>query len=166
MGNGSVPATGRGRTGKVFLDVYQPIAGNGAQRLGSGPTTANKEKRIIIFTIAQKWKWQDMFDAIEQCHDMMDTVDYPVRTVFNVSHTMGWPPNPLANMRKASRYEHPRSSTVAIVGIGRLLQSIIELFQRLYRFTNPNGVFFFTTEEEAIAFLEQQISEEKVVCNH
>lgn len=120
----------------------------------------NDEKRIIVFTVTGKWKWQDMFDAIELCHQMMDSVDYPVRTLFDVSHTMGWPANPLANMRKTTEYVHPRSSTVAIVGVGGLLQSIIDLFQRLYRFTNPNGVQFFSSRAEAIAYLEKQIQKE------
>jgi hypothetical protein len=120
------------------------------------------KQRIIVYTFANKWKWDELFAAIETCHRMMDTVDYPVRTIFDVSRMVGWVENPIANMKRANEFYHPRSSTVALVGVSRILRSIVTLFQRFTRFSNPNGVHFFNTLPEAVDFLNIEIANEVV----
>jgi hypothetical protein len=120
------------------------------------------KQRIIVFTLASKWKWDELFAAIETCHRMMDTVDYPMRTIFDVSRMVGWVENPIANIKRANEFHHPRSSTVALVGVSGMLRSIITLFQRFTRFSNPNGVYFFNTLPEAIDFLNAEIANEVV----
>ena len=120
----------------------------------------DNKQRIIVLTMIGRWQWDEMFDAIETCHRMMDTVDYPVRTLFDFTRNMTWPLNPLANMNRANQLRHPRSSTVAIVGLSRFFQSIVDLFQRFGKFSNPNGVRFFATLPEAIEFLNGQIVDE------
>ena len=122
----------------------------------------DNQQRIIVYTFANKWKWDDLFTAIETCHQMMDEVDYPVRTIFDVSHMVGWVENPIANMKRANEFYHPRSSTVAVVGVSRMLRSIITLFQRFTHFSNPNGVHFFNTLPEAVDFLHTEIAREVV----
>lgn len=117
----------------------------------------DNRQRIIVFTVSGKWKWDELFASIETCHRMIAEVDTTVRTIFDVSHMMGWPLNPLENMKRANKFYHPRSSTVAIVGVSRFLQSIVTLFQRLVGFSNPNGVHFFDRLPDAIEFLNSQL---------
>jgi hypothetical protein len=119
-------------------------------------------QRIIVLTMVGRWQWDEMFDAIEACHQMMDTVDYPVRTLFDFTRNVTWPLNPLANMRRANKLQHPRSSTVAIVGISRFFQAIVDLFQRFGNFSNPNGVHFFATMPEAVDYLNEQVRADTV----
>jgi hypothetical protein len=120
------------------------------------------KQHVIIYTFANKWKWDDLYAAIETSHRMMDTVGYPVRTIFDVSRMVGWVENPIANMKRANEFYHPRSSTVALVGVSGMLRSIITLFQRFTRFSNPNGVYFFDTLPEAIDFLHAEAASEYV----
>ena len=122
----------------------------------------DKKQHIIVYTFTNKWKWDDLFAAIETCHQMIDEVGHPVRTIFDVSRMVGWVENPIANMKRANEFYHPRSSTVALVGVSGMLRSIITLFQRFTRFSNPNGVYFFNTLPEAIDFLNAEIANEVV----
>lgn len=120
------------------------------------------DKQIIVYTFANKWKWDELFAAIEMCHQMMDEVEHPVRTIFDVSRMVGWVENPIANMKRANEFYHPRSSTVAVVGVSRMLRSIITLFQRFTGFSNKSGVYFFNTLPEAVDFLHTEIIYEVV----
>jgi hypothetical protein len=120
----------------------------------------DNKQRIIVLTMIGRWQWDEMFAAIETCHQMMDGVDYPVRTVFDFTRNMTWPLNSLENMRRANQLKHPRSSTVAIVGITRYFQIIVDLFQRFSNFSNPSGVYFFATMPEAVKFLNGQMGDE------
>ena len=122
----------------------------------------DNKQRIIVYTFANKWKWDDLFAAIETCHQMMDEVEHPVRTIFDVSRMVGWIENPITNMKRANEFYHPRSSTVAVVGVSRMLRSIITLFQRFTHFSNPNGVYFFNTLPEAVDFLNTEMNSEVV----
>jgi hypothetical protein len=117
-----------------------------------------RTSEIILYEISGDWTWNDMYAGIERCYVMMGEVQHPVATIFDVKSANGLPPNALSNMRQLNRKRHPNSGKVVVVGLSALHRVILNTFAKLYGFSNPNGVEFVGTLEEAEALLRPEIT--------
>lgn len=97
-----------------------------------------------------------MFSAIDECYLMMEEVNHTVATIFDVREALGLPPNALTNMRSLNYRRHSNSGRVLIVGLTPMYRNLLNLFSKLYGFSNPNGVQFLASLTEAEEMLAEQ----------
>lgn len=111
---------------------------------------------VIYFTIADPWSVNDLTACFPDDQRCRDSVKYKIHTLVNASSAKIVPPF-LLIARNAPSLVHPNHGFVVAVGTTLILQSVGEIIFRLTNFTQGR---FYTTEEEAWAFLHQIIVEE------
>jgi hypothetical protein len=104
----------------------------------------------ILFTLRGRWTWDEMYAGIDGCYTMMESVQHTVATIFDVREAEGLPANALTNMRQLNRRRHANSGKVVVVGLSAFPRVMLNTFARVYGFSNPNGVHFVETLDEAL----------------
>lgn len=90
------------------------------------------QRQVILVKLDAGWDWQDMRQSILDTEDLLDSVNYPVFTLYECSEARHIPPHALANIRTLNRSAHENQSKVAVVGLGLAGQSILNIFIKVY----------------------------------
>lgn len=90
------------------------------------------QRQVILVKLDAVWDWQDMRQSIADTEVLLDSVNYPVFTLYECSEAKHIPPHALSNIRSMNRTAHQNQSKVAVVGLSLTGQSILNIFIKIY----------------------------------
>ena len=98
-------------------------------------TDSNNNIQHICFRGA--WTLNEYYEAMKHSREMASAIDHTYVAIYDFTNTTGIPPNFLSTGRYAEANLHKASINV-IVGTGRFLQMMMDMFNRLYPAALPN----------------------------
>src|SRR5689334_21301759 len=93
----------------------------------------NDEKQVIVSVYTGLWGLDEFYQAVETCNRLMDSVDYPVNLILDMSKSTTLPNGFMGAIRSMSQKPHPQMGVMAIVGASKLVQIFTDLVAKIYR---------------------------------
>ena len=110
----------------------------------------NDEKTIICVTYTDLWTWDEAYAARSNVLTLAQTVPQVVDVVHDMRCCELIPRGALTHVRDMLSTPSARGGILAVVGTGRLLQTLYMLFSGLYaRLVEENNLKLVATLEEA-----------------
>jgi len=114
----------------------------------------NDHHTEIVNTMVGVWTWDELFAAIDQVVELMDTVDYMVNTIIDMRQSQHVPtmlPSALRRVANAPHMNHRNSGTLIMVGARPFIKAMFNIFSTLY----PRAAekFQFAESEEQLEAL-------------
>lgn len=113
------------------------------------------DQKVITAKMDNGWTWEEMYLAVGRIEALLDSVDYPVCTIFDLTDTEQIPPHALRNLKKLNKSAHPNQGKVAVIGSNLLAESLINIFIRVYdKLAKGADAKLFKTITDAYDFFE------------
>jgi hypothetical protein len=103
-----------------------------------------------------QWTWSDFYDAQRSVDEMIDTVDYAVGVILDMPSNVVLPPNALSHGKHYVDTLHPRLYLTALSSKSQLLQTIYDLFGRVYPHAAKRIVLVQDLEEARILLMSKR----------
>jgi hypothetical protein len=124
----------------------------------------DERKWAVRYVFAPKWSWDDLKNAFGDAHALMDTVDYPVQTILDLTQTNSLPEYAITQIGKIglSDLAHKNQSRLTVlVGMSAFVRAIISAAGKVFKPLNEhNDLRFVRTLEEARKLVESQKADE------
>jgi hypothetical protein len=118
-------------------------------------TWDNDEQTIIRYIIGDPWTWDELYEAIQQAHLLIDAADHSVHSIIDMSGAHILPRNPLMHGKKMSRGDRlSNAGKIVFVGANVFLRSLMDVFRRVHP-TRLENIAFVATLDEARALLAE-----------
>jgi hypothetical protein len=112
----------------------------------------NPEKTIARYDYEGKWSWEELYKALQEFHQMLDTVNHPVDVIIDMQRTRLLPENVLARGSNVGQMVHPNQGITVVVGANSLVRAMADLYKRIYAKKAAN--FFMASKlDEAHAII-------------
>ena len=90
------------------------------------------DTNIILFSIDDKWTWDDFYGAIRGAHEMMDASAYEhIDFILDMQNGETLPSNILSRMKSVSQNRHPKSRDMVVVGAGRFPEVMFRMITKI-----------------------------------
>jgi hypothetical protein len=120
----------------------------------------NDERTIMMYVFAGKWTWQEFYVAYDETIDNMDSVDHKVDFIMDMLKSEHIPFGALSQIKRAADRNHPNMGLAVYVGMNPLLQSIGNVFLKVYPKSAEKYPFDFATSiEEAQSKIAERRSQ-------
>lgn len=109
-----------------------------------------EEKLNICYKLVGRWTWQDLFDAIEDAVVLLDSVNYPVNIILDVTGTSHVPTlavNHMARLANAPTVSHPNTNQFLMVGANRYIEMMMSIFKKLFPHAGQRYITCSSLEE-------------------
>lgn len=120
----------------------------------------DERKWAVRYVFAPKWSWDDLKNAFGDVRALMDTVDYPVHTILDLSHTSSLPEHAITQIGRiglSDMAHRNQSRLVVLVGMSVFGRAIISAAGKVFKPLNEyNDLRFVKTLEEARKLVESQ----------
>jgi hypothetical protein len=120
----------------------------------------DERKWAVRYVFAPKWSWEDLKNAFRDVHMLMDTVDYPVHSILDMTQTNALPEHAITQIGKIglSDMAHKNQSRLMVlVGMSAFVRAIISAAGKVFKPLNEhNDLRFVKTLEEARKLVEGQ----------
>jgi len=117
----------------------------------------NSEHTIIRFIYDGAWNLNDLFDALQDARDLMDTVDYSVAGIVDMRESRLMPNGALSLGRNVTMRKHPNQGKTMIVGASGFVRTLYDVYRKVYRNTFDESSYVFASSlEEARIHLNTQ----------
>jgi hypothetical protein len=127
--------------------------------MGIRLTWDNDPPSILRCTFEQSWTWEDLYALADEVKSITDKANYEVAAIIDLSAGMIIPggslftPTSLSNARKLLTLGEGGTGPIAVIGAGRMLQTVYETFKGLDPRAATANVTFVETLEAARAHL-------------
>ena len=110
----------------------------------------NPDQSIIRFVYVGSWSFGDLFDAMQEARNLMDTVDHPVHGIIDMRESKLIPNGTLSLARNVTMRKHPNQGKSVIVGANGFVRTLYDVYRKVYRTTFDESAYSFaSTLEEA-----------------
>jgi hypothetical protein len=92
----------------------------------------NQTHTTIRQIFDQHWTWDDFYGAKQRVDAMIDTVHRPVGLILDMPPNVVMPPNALSHGKQYIDTEHPNLCLIVIVSTNQVLQTLYNLFGKVY----------------------------------
>jgi hypothetical protein len=115
------------------------------------------EKTIVCYIYEGQWTWEELYAAMREGHNMIDSVKHEVDVIIDMRNSSVLPTNVFTHSRQATLSQHPRLRTTVVVGAHRLVTAMFDAFTKIYgKLANQvSNTKFVATIEEAHTYLRQ-----------
>jgi len=118
----------------------------------------NPEQTIIRFRYDGAWNLSDLFDALQEARELMDTVTHRVDGIVDLSESKLMPNGALSLGRNVTMRKHPRQGKTVIVGASGFVRTLYDVYRKVYRTTFDESAYGFASSlEEARQQLGTQL---------
>lgn len=122
----------------------------------------NDDKTVIRMEYTGRWKWEELYAATTQSHEMMDTVQHKVDFVHEWVRGAHVPANALVHSKNLIEKRHPNVGIVVLVWSNPLLKATWTAFSKVYSTLVKQYTFIFASSiEEARAMLQEAHAKEQ-----
>ena len=116
----------------------------------------NPEHTIIRYIYNGQWSLDNFYQALNESHQMMDSVDYRVGLIIDMENSKLVPNGVLSHGKNVSMRKHPNQGKSIIVGAGGLVRTLFDVYRKVYRTTFDDTAYHFVTSlDEARSLLLQ-----------
>jgi hypothetical protein len=91
----------------------------------------NEDKTILRYQYEGAWTWDDLYTALAQGYEWIDTVDHTVDIIIDLRQSSIIPSSALTHARNLDKHRHPRIGLTIAVGANRFIQLLADTFKRL-----------------------------------
>jgi hypothetical protein len=115
----------------------------------------DENRTALVYDFQGEWTWSEMFVAIDEAVKLLDSVQHHVNIVVDLRGSYCVPPvapQALARIAYAPTMQHPNTNILIVIGLSGFLQTLYEIFRRLY----PHAAQRYRearTQEELLALL-------------
>ncbi len=124
----------------------------------------DERKWAVRYVFAPKWSWDDLKNAFGEAYALMDTVEYPVHSILDLTQTHTLPEHAITQIGKfgLSDMAHKNQSRlIVLVGINAFVRALISAAGKIFKPLNEhNDLRFVNTLGEAQKIVESQKAEE------
>lgn len=109
-----------------------------------------EEKRNICYRLIARWSWEDLFTAIDEAVVLLDSVDYPVNLVLDMTNTTHVPTlavNSLAKVASAPTMTHPNTKQILMFGANKYIELMMNIFKKFFPNAGQRYIICKNTEE-------------------
>ena len=92
----------------------------------------NPTHTTIRQVFEQHWTWDDFYGAKQRVDAMIDAVHQPVGLILDMPANVVMPANALSHGKQYIDTEHPHLCLIVIVSTNQLLQTLYNLFGKVY----------------------------------
>jgi hypothetical protein len=92
----------------------------------------NQDHTTIRQIFDQHWTWDDFYATKHRVDEMIDAVHHPVGLILEMPFNVVIPPNALSSGKHSIDTEHPHLYRIVIVSTNQLLQTLYDLFGKVY----------------------------------
>jgi hypothetical protein len=105
----------------------------------------NSEQTVIRFVYNGSWNMSDLFEALQDSRDLMDTVDYTVAHIVDLRESKLMPNGALSLGRNVTMRKHPRQGKTVIIGASGFVKTLYDVFRKVYRASFDDSAYTFAT---------------------
>ena len=117
----------------------------------------NPEKTIMRFIYNGQWSMDNFYQALQESHDLMNTVDHRVGLIIDVQNSKLVPNGVLSHGKNVTLRKHPNQGKNVIVGASGFIRTLFDVYKKVYRSTFEEGAYAFAGSlDEARSMLLQQ----------
>jgi len=111
----------------------------------------NEARTIIRYDVVNPWSFEELWGAVHQDNSMFDNINHHFYLIFNGTDVQTVPDNPVSKLKVLAEVIHPDLELIVIVGSNLWLQTLGNLFYRMYghKLGSLQGVWNARTVEEA-----------------
>ena len=119
----------------------------------------NPEQTVIHFIYSGQWTFGDLFDAMQQSRELMDTVNHLVHGIVDMQDSKLMPNGALSLGRNVTMRKHPNQGKTVIVGASGFARTLYDVYRKVYRTTFDESAYAFASGlEEARSMLATQLT--------
>lgn len=115
------------------------------------------EQTIAYVQFTPGWTWDDFWVMNQAFNQLAQTVDYPIALIVDMSNA-GMPAQFVPELSKIAQTSEQRPAHLAftvVVGLGVMLETVVNIFTRLYRRATAH-VQFVSTVDEAVELIHRR----------
>lgn len=115
----------------------------------------NENQTALVYDFQGEWTWNETFLAIDEAVTLLDSVQHRVNIVVDLRGSRRVPPvapQALARIANAPTMSHPNTNILIVIGLSGFLQTLYEIFRRLYPYA-AQRYREARTQEELLALL-------------
>ncbi|MCA0458964.1 MAG: hypothetical protein LCI00_33755 [Chloroflexi bacterium] len=117
----------------------------------------NPERTIIRFIYNGQWSLDNFYQALNESHQMMDSVDFRVGIIIDMENSKLVPNGVLSHGKNVSMRKHQNQGKSVIVGAGGLVRTLFDVYRKVYRTSFDDTAYHFVSNlDEARTLLLQQ----------
>src|SRR5258705_6013933 len=117
----------------------------------------NPEQTIIRFEYSGQWTFRDLFDAMHEARNLMDSVGHRVHGIIDMRESKLMPNGALSLGRNVTMRKHPNQGKTVIIGANSFARTLYDVYRKVYRSTFDESAYSFAaTIEEARLNLGKQ----------
>jgi hypothetical protein len=105
--------------------------------MGIKVTWDNEDHSAIRYDYEGKWTWNDLYEAVKECHRLLDSVNYKVDSIIDLEHSSLLPENALSHGQSVVKMSHPNQGIMIVVGANALVRSLLDIYKRIYVKNTP-----------------------------
>ncbi len=115
----------------------------------------NEEKTILRYALRDKWNLDDVNIAITEGNALAESVDHKVHGIVDLQDSDFVPKNLVTHFRGSRTQIHSNAGMFVLVGGSPILQTVFNVYRRIYP-SNDENFAFASTIEEAHAIITQK----------
>lgn len=90
----------------------------------------DEDYRALLYEFPEHWTWEDFYNVKVQADELLDTVDYNVVLIFDMTTTRSVPAGVLAQARWLISRAHPLGKPIVLVGTNLIIQAMLNLVNK------------------------------------
>jgi hypothetical protein len=118
----------------------------------------NEDHTIIRTEFVGAWTWEEAHQAVDQMVALIESVDYTVHTIVDVTNSSRVPSLAFKEVRSLLSRRHPRAGVSMIVGANFMTASLWKTIAQTYAWLINGNYHFADTLEEARARIAASIN--------
>jgi hypothetical protein len=103
------------------------------------------ERTIIRFVYSGQWTFGDLFEAMQEARDMMDTVEHLVYGIIDMQDSKLMPNGVLSLGRNVTMRKHPNQGKSIVVGASGFTRTLYDVYRKVYRTTFDESAYAFAS---------------------
>jgi hypothetical protein len=121
----------------------------------------NDNHTEIVHTYIGDWTWDELFAALDQIMQLMDSVNHTVNVIINMRQSQRMPtmfaPSSLRKIAYAAPTHHRNSGLFVILGANAFIKGMFSIFSKLYPHVAERYQFIEDEEQLESLLLDKQL---------
>lgn len=90
----------------------------------------DEQKSALVYQFPERWAWDDFYAVKTEADQWLDTCEWDVALLFEMSETRAIPPGALAQSRYLIGKTHPRGKPIILIGRNRMIEALLKMASR------------------------------------
>ncbi len=108
----------------------------------------NPEHTLIRYLYSGQWSLDNFYEALHTSHEMLDTVDYSVGIIIDMTNSKLVPNGVLSHGKNITMRKHQNQGKSIIIGAGGLVRTLFDVYRKVYRAGFDDGAYGFASNLE------------------